>query len=62
MNNWISVKDRLPEYMESILAFGNGTIYVCWYDTCKWIYSDCCGCSADIITHWMPLPEPPKDE
>ncbi len=67
---WISVKDRLPEYgAGSFLAFwktqGN-IMLVCFVD----IYGnyviagssrDTCGVSNHPkFTHWMPLPEPPK--
>ena len=51
VQEWISVEDRLPEEGEHIL--------VCYID--GWI----CDQHAPIdngITHWMPLPEPPKGE
>lgn len=62
--NWISVKDRLPENGKdeigipvlTINEFGSMQVAVCglshgeieWYE-------------ADNVTHWMPLPEAPKD-
>jgi hypothetical protein len=60
---WISVDDRLPEESKSYLCYGfwedDGTrgIYIVLYSCCEWMsYSDF------VITHWMPLPEPPKGE
>lgn len=63
---WISVKDRLPETTDDVLMYtGWGSYHV-----------GNCGChghnvwsSEEIytyengeITHWTPLPEPPKEE
>jgi hypothetical protein len=57
--NWISVEDELPKGISNALAFGNDTIYFVFYNSCgswclenEYLYN---------ITHWMPLPEPPKD-
>ena len=54
---WISVKDRLPEPNQKVLAYradSKGT-----YEE----YRLCFGWALKgAITHWMPLPEPPKEE
>jgi hypothetical protein len=59
MSEWISVKDRLPD---------NHGYYLCHYifDT-KRCYHDfwftgSVFSTVDEITHWMPLPNPPKDK
>ena len=61
-NEWISVKERLPEVEADILAYiGEGSFVVCWmthdgYWQCPAYLMD-----KDDVTHWMPLPEPPKE-
>ena len=62
MSKWISVKDRLPEKIGYyICCLDNGTIKVC-----KWIYGIRNGMwdnpNWTTVTHWMPLPEPPKED
>ena len=68
-NGWISVKDRLPENSNEVLTYGNGLIrvmclldhgsgdgdYLVWEDDYGY-YEE-----LDNVTHWMPLPEPPKE-
>ena len=63
MNNWISIKEKLPQIYERVLA----------YDTCGWIsilslvnkntwedeygYLD----TIDKVLYWMPLPKFDKE-
>ena len=99
MNNWISVKDRLPKPEEEVFIYTqNGTVTTaiyedgkmstddsiwCWYDL-DFVYDeendtylipegwweyrhynpdDVYNFAVDdVVTHWMPLPEPPKGE
>ncbi len=70
---WISVKDRLPPIYQMVLITGkNGDggsfgVIKGSYDghNYNW-YRDDIGhyvnSRGDIVTHWMPLPEPPKEE
>ena len=61
VQEWISVKDRLPEKDEIvIICTDENFIYVgeligdTWFlDNDSW---------TETVTHWMPLPEPPKGE
>lgn len=66
VQEWISVDDRLPEEkMNCIVHYKHAycdnddfwAIGMCFYDGNKfqlyWSYK---------VTHWMPLPEPPKGE
>lgn len=69
---WIPVTERLPENTEKVLAlsksrFGNG--YLSWlvrYNPDAGAFYDYDSEWGNIkihnITHWMPLPEPPKGE
>lgn len=66
---WISVEDMMPfaEYGESdnVLAVcAVGVIYMLYFDGSNWCYPAgepyCPENKESKITHWMPLPEPPK--
>ena len=62
-SKWISAKERLPEEGEDVLAYlGEGIFEICWTlkDGC-WETRDSY-LDMDAVTHWMPIPEPPKEE
>ena len=66
---WVSVKDRLPNYNGIYLVwrshYYSGEIepVVCYFDGQNTWYADFERIlHSDDITHWMPLPEPPKEE
>ena len=49
---WVSVDDRLPEKpMPCLVYVEHYGIYVSFYNE---------GFYTKYVTHWMPLPEPPK--
>lgn len=64
---WISVKDRLPEtdgeYIVYITSDDGEKCVTCdhWVKSSheRWFLFDDAGA---VVTHWMPLPEPPKEE
>ena len=77
VSQWISVKDRLPDVAGMYIvtacdewcSHGEGI----WYDTVVVVAEYSGGCwnwndngtdydIDDLVTHWMPLPEPPKGE
>ena len=70
VNQWISVKDRLPDKSCECLGVVDGEVTEVSYDLkqkgliCVWIMCDADGfkpLSDDAVTHWMPMPKPPKD-
>ena len=67
LNNWISVKDRLPEKDSTVLIYTDEhDIYMAkiYGENEAWPISNSCGCCGreERFTHWMPLPQPPKEE
>ena len=55
---WISVKDRLPEDGVQVLACTkHGKAFSAHCEKGKWRVSH-----SVTVTHWMPLPEPPKED
>ena len=62
---WISVKDRLPENYKTVLGYyKDGDMEFLEYRKGVFISYDEDGypSEADYVTHWRPLPEPPKGE
>ena len=57
---WISVDERLPDGNGRFLTVDRkGDMMVCyWEKRFGWFASVC---NKNAITHWMPLPEPPKN-
>ncbi len=75
MNDWIRVKDRLPEIPEDEFKCDSALVLTIdadgemqlggmnqWEldDSPEWWTMKYGGTSCDNITHWMPLPEAPK--
>ena len=65
VQKWIPVTERLPEDSVAVnLHTKSGVVGTGFYDkhTKSWVQWYSGGsCSVDV-THWMPLPEPPKGE
>ena len=67
MDNWISVKDRLPKNRSGVIGTNGELVGEIWFDKDKFnhpfdVYVD----EYDLafiksITHWMLLPNPPED-
>ena len=68
MNNWISVKDRLPEIIKDfpVLTWSRWAeehiICISYDPELGWMSDNANYMREGIdITHWQPLPEPPKE-
>jgi hypothetical protein len=69
MNEWISVEERLPEVWKTVLTFqptttdDKGIIQTCVYigNPGRWRVAWNHEFLELPVTHWMPLPEPPKE-
>ena len=61
MSKWISVKERVPNNVEDVLITDGYDRYAVAYfskDKTWEVSKDILICG--IVTHWMPLPEPPE--
>ena len=72
VGKWISVKDRLPDYMGEVLVIVSGKPHenitldgayeIAEYDPVEgWILEMWPEWCSGVVTHWMPLPEPPEE-
>jgi hypothetical protein len=77
MNEWISIKDRLPSHGQQVLCYQNypkGTMIKtlakpligCNYQIAEFGtygngFIDKIGMDLKHVPHWIPLPEPPKE-
>lgn len=63
MPEWISVKERLPEKGQVVLAFGTRSATTGQFHgvTTKPNYWRWKGNTIKHVSHWMPLPEPPEE-
>ena len=65
---WISVKDRLPEGDKVVLCYKAdrgirfGKLLDATYANGVQAFMDRDRCFAFGVTHWMPMPQPPKGE
>ena len=65
-NKWVSVKDKLPAIHTRVLAFVDGRMEVAFYDLGPndvdmfWDRKE--QSIFHYVSHWMPLPKPPKDD
>ena len=57
-SDWISVKDKMPPEDEAVLAWNKeGFPMIDVWSGKMWGYA----WTVDEISHWMPLPNPPKE-
>ena len=66
--NWISVEERLPgvnDYGNNnycLVADDFGDMYVAYYNRDEEHWLDDGNVAVLFVTHWMPLPQPPRKE
>ena len=59
VQEWVSVKDRLPEPKENAICLNrHGDMMIGTYTEWGWMFP----CYFEVPTHWMPLPHPLKGE
>ena len=67
IQQWISVEERLPEPFVSVLGHCPECdplfpVHECYMLNDAGVWCNAQGCAIEGLTHWMPLPEPPKGE
>lgn len=69
MTEWISVKDRLPDFFDEVLVYNSccddSGISIAWRkqgNNGGWVWDSRMVYPDDLVgvTHWMPLPNPPE--
>lgn len=62
---WISIEDKTPDVLEVRIKLIDGSEVNCWTQSDGEFYWKGGGSEMFIlehqVTHWMPLPEPPKE-
>lgn len=61
-NGWIDIKTKLPKYDEYVLCQGKNSQFIACIDSLDNKWRDNGLCVRINITHWQPLPQPPKGE
>lgn len=70
MSKWISVKERLPRLHTDVLVYRRSVCRMGGYSSIEYVtlgHGEVPMWSNDFqtwkseVTHWMPLPEPPKE-
>ena len=68
VQEWISVTERLPDYFTGVLVWcpGNKCIYAAYRNVrqewCTFDDTIAGHVVVNMVTHWMPMPQPPKGE
>ena len=64
VQEWISVTERLPEKGEEsvLIASRWGEVDIGWCEDSRWRSEFVNEYEDGEVTHWMPLPNPPKGE
>lgn len=62
MDEWISVKEKLPECQGWHLVCVYGWVTLAWFGSNGWEGFCTCTATSERVTHWKDLPEPPKED
>lgn len=64
MTKWISVEDELPSDHKNVIVYANDIVMswveTAWYGDDFWHDAEGEECYIPDVTHWQPLPDPPK--
>lgn len=70
-NEWISIDDEKPPFLEKVLCWDTQKIYIAYrpiedeynehWSICEDACCSCNGCTGSV-THWIPLLSPPQDD
>ena len=62
MSDWISITDEMPKIGNMVICTDG---LITWIDEVSLYWIECAigseFCVNEVVTHWMPLPEPPKN-
>ena len=62
MTDWISVKDDIPVNEDDVLVLLDGkNADIAWFNGYDGTWHTN-GYYSGTVTHWMPLPEPPRED
>ena len=66
MSEWVNVKEKLPSIGKALVFSGVAGVmvgYFAGHNTSHYVWKSYIGYVFwdDEVTHWMPLPEPPKE-
>lgn len=61
MNEWISVKKQLPEAFETVIAYCDNADMIFGFMTSDGYWVELGSEIPYTVTHWMSVPEPPKE-
>jgi hypothetical protein len=63
MNAWIPVTERLPDdEMMVLVALTYEDVWAGYRDGDVWRYVTADIIAEELVTHWMPMPEPPEKQ